>query len=175
MSGPTSTPAAPGSINGPGALEGDREFATVTFRRVLRHPIENVWSAITEPEQVAVWFLAKVQRTSEPGGDLVMEHPNGVRATGRVLEWDPPRAYEYEWNLPPGPDRPLGEASVVRWELDRTEEGTLLVLTHRRLSRPTAEVFSRGLKVLLDRLTAQLDGTPLPSPPWDRPRSGAEA
>ena len=39
-------------------------------------------------------------------------------------------------------------------------------MTHRKLSRPTAEIFVRGVRVFLDRLSAQMDGTPLPEPPW---------
>jgi uncharacterized protein YndB with AHSA1/START domain len=156
----------PGSAGGPGSPETDRGKTTLTFRRVLRHPIQEVWAALTDPQQVEVWFLAKVRREESPGGRLEMEHPNGVHATGRVLEWRPPRAYEYEWNLPAGPNRPGGENSIVRWELTPTEEGTLLVMTHRQLSRPLAEVFGRGFRVFLDRLAAHLDGTALPDPPW---------
>jgi uncharacterized protein YndB with AHSA1/START domain len=140
--------------------------ATIVFRRLLAHPIQDVWEAITEPSQIEVWFLAKVTRETSQGGNLVMEHPNGVRATGRVLEWQPPRMYEHEWNLTPGPNRPDGEFSIVRWELTPAEGGTLLVLTHRKLTRPTAEVFARGLRVFLDRLSAHLGGAPMPDPPW---------
>jgi uncharacterized protein YndB with AHSA1/START domain len=158
--------SAPGSVGGPGLLQVDRERASVVFRRWLRHPIEEVWAAVTDPKQIEVWFMAKVRRDDSPGGSLEMDHPNGVRATGRVLEWRPPRVYEYEWNLPAGPNRPEGEASIVRWELSPADEGTLLVLSHRRLTRPTAEVFARGLRVFLDRLSAHLDGGALPHPPW---------
>ncbi len=144
----------------------DRGKASVVFRRLLRHPIQDVWAAITEPRKVEIWFMTKVTGRFSPGGRLDMEHPNGVHATGRVLEWHPPRTYEYEWDLPPGPNHPEAEASIVRWELTPTGEGTLLVLTHRKLGRPTAEVFVRGLAVFLDRLSAHLDGVPLPHPPW---------
>jgi uncharacterized protein YndB with AHSA1/START domain len=163
--GPTPS-EGPGSEGGPGLLQVDREKANIVFRRLLRHPIEDVWSAVTDPKKVEVWFMAKVVREDSPGGRLAMEHPNGVQATGRVLEWRPPRVYEYEWNLPSGPNQPKGEASIVRWELSTIEGGTLLVLTHRQLSRPTAEIFVRGLRVFLDRLSAHLDGAPLPNPPW---------
>jgi uncharacterized protein YndB with AHSA1/START domain len=166
MSGEAIRGDGPGSPGGPGLLEVDGERATVVFRRVLRHPIQDVWEAITDPDKVEAWFMAKVRRENAPLGRLEMEHANGVRATGRVLEWRPPRAYEYEWNLPPGQYQPQGEASIVRWDLTPTEEGTLLVLTHRKLSRSTAETFVRGLNVLLERLSAQLDGSPLPAPPW---------
>ena len=157
---------APGSIGGPGLLEVGEEKASMTFRRQLRHPIEAVRAAITDQKQLERWFVAKVRRQDAPGGALEMEQPNGVLATGRVLEWNPPRAYEHEWNLPPGPGHPGGEASIVRWELSPREGGTLLVITHRRLSRPTEETFVRGFKVFLDRLSAQLDGTPLHEVPW---------
>lgn len=162
----------PGSVGGPGLLEIDRERASVVFRRLLRHPIEEVWAAVTEPAQVEAWFMAKVRREDAPGGRLEMQHPNGTHAKGRVLEWRPPHTYEYEWNLPAGPTRPEGEASIVRWELSPTRDGTLLVLSHRKLTRATAEVFVRGLSVFLDRLAAHLDGMALPDPPW---RSGGAA
>jgi uncharacterized protein YndB with AHSA1/START domain len=136
------------------------------FRRLLHHPIEDVWIAITAPKHLEAWSMAKVRREDAPGGRLEMEYANGIRPTGRVLEWQPPRIYEYEWNLAPGPNLPNGEASIVRWELTPSEGGTLLVLTQRRLSRPTAETFVRGLSVFLDRLSAHMDGAPLPLPPW---------
>lgn len=161
-----SSASVPGEVGGPGLLRGDGEEASVVFRRLLRHSVEEVWAAVTNPERIEVWFMAKVTRVDAPGGELVMEHPGGVRATGRVLEWRPPRTYEYEWNLPPGPNMPKGESSIVRWELSPTEGGTLLVLTHRKLTRRTAETFARGLKIFLDRLSAQLDGGDLPFPPW---------
>jgi uncharacterized protein YndB with AHSA1/START domain len=155
-----------GSVGGPGLLKNDGPKASLLFRRLLHHPIQDVWEAITDPDQVGSWAMVKLTREDPPGGRLEMQYPNQLRATGRVLEWRPPRTYEYEWNVPPGPNQPEGETSIVRWELSPTHEGTLLVLTHRRLTRPTAAVFSRGLKVFLDRLSAQMDGTPLPDPPW---------
>jgi uncharacterized protein YndB with AHSA1/START domain len=156
----------PGGVGGPGRLRFEGETATIVFRRQLRHSIQDVWAAITEPAQIEAWLMAKVEREDSRGGRLEMEHPNGVRATGRVLEWLPPRIYEYEWNLAPSPNNPSGEASIVRWELSPSEGGTLLVLTHQKLTRPTAAIFVRGLKTFLDRLSAQLDGTALPPPPW---------
>jgi len=161
-----SSGANTGSVGGSGRLERDGEKASVVFRRLLRHPINDVWAAITDPVQLESWGMVRVTREEAQGGRVEMAYANGVHATGRVLEWSPPRVYEYEWNLPPGPNLPDGEASVVRWELSPVEEGTLVVLTHRRLSRQTAEVFVRGLTAFLARLAAFMDGTPMPDPPW---------
>ncbi len=170
------TPARGGADKGaPGTLEAEGDGACLTFRRWLGHPVEVVWEAITEPRAISKWFMAEVRREPGVGGRLEMEHPNGVHATGRVLEWRPPSAYEYEWNLPPSPGQPGGERSIVRWELSPSGAGTLLIMTHRRLSRPTAEIFVRGMRVLLDRLAAQLDGTELPAPPWVRPAANSSA
>jgi uncharacterized protein YndB with AHSA1/START domain len=155
-----------GSVGGPGLFQTEGGKASILFRRWLRHPIQDVWEAITDPEQVEAWFMVKMAARPSPGGSVEMEHPYGIRATGRVLEWRPPRAYEYEWNVAPGPNTPEGESSVVRWELTPSEGGTLLVLTHRKLSRATARTFVRGFGDFLDRLSAQLDGRPLPYPPW---------
>jgi uncharacterized protein YndB with AHSA1/START domain len=174
MSPATPRPGAPGSIGGPGLLEVRPEGARVVFQRLLHHPIEDVWAAITDPEQLAQWFLTKVTR--EPStGRLTMQHANGVHAAGRVLEWAPPLVYEYEWIVDPRPEFPQGENATVRWELSSLPEGTLLVLTHQRLTRHAAGVLVRGAKVLLDRLSAQMDGTPLPEPPWLAPARGLQS
>jgi uncharacterized protein YndB with AHSA1/START domain len=166
VSAPPSPGAPAGAVGGPGLLEVEGPRGSVLFRRVFRHPIEDVWDAITDPKQVEAWFMARVDRDSAPGGRLTMEHPGGIHAAGRVLAWNPPRTYEYEWNLPPRPNLPEGESSIVRWELSPTEHGTLVVLSHRLLTRPTAERFSRGLSLFLERLAAHLDGAPMPTPPW---------
>jgi uncharacterized protein YndB with AHSA1/START domain len=157
----------------PGEVRVEGELATLVFRRTLRHPPEAVWSAITDPEQIRRWFMTETRSDRRKGGSLEMvTGPYGVRAVGRILEWDPPRVYEHEWNSPPREYFPSGEASVVRWELTPAPEGTLLVLTHRKLSPATATVFSRGLRVFLDRLAAQLDGVPLPDSPLTAPQPG---
>ncbi len=167
-----SAPSRAGEVGGPGLLGVEEGKASIVFRRLFRHPIHDVWRAVTDPKKLEVWFMTKVTREESIGGRLDMVHPNGVHATGQVLEWRPPHVYEYEWNLPVGPNQPEGEASIVRWELASTGEGTLLVLTHRKLSRPTAQVFVRGFATFLDRLSASLDGAPLPNPPW-APRDAA--
>ena len=39
-----------------GFIDVDGGFATVTFKRRLAHPIEEVWAAITDPNQRRDWF-----------------------------------------------------------------------------------------------------------------------
>jgi uncharacterized protein YndB with AHSA1/START domain len=152
---------APASPSGQVLIDG--EVATLAFERELPHPPERVWAALTDPEELHRWFMTTATIDGREGGRVEMV--SGVARfhwTGRILAWDPPRLYEYEWNADPRPELPRGEQSVVRWELSPTEGGTRLKLTHRRLTRPTALGFAPGTHAFLDRLSAQLDGTKLP-------------
>jgi len=149
------------------SLEPDGERATLVLRRFLRHSPEVVWKAITDPEQIRQWNMSTVVVEGRPEGrvDYVVGD-SWVHATGRILTWDPPRVYEHEWNVRGGEGRLRSdERTVVRWELSPQPGGTLLVLTHRGLTRRVAEVFQHGLPGFLDRLEALVDGRPLPD--WD--------
>jgi uncharacterized protein YndB with AHSA1/START domain len=147
-------------------VQGDR--AILVLRRFLRHPPTVVWRAITEPEQIRQWYLTAAVVEGRPSGKVdLVTGGSWVHATGRILTWDPPRVYEHEWNVTKEESTlRVEEQSVVRWELSPREGGTLLVLTHRGLTRKTADVFQHGLPAFLDRLEAQLDGRRLPD--WER-------
>jgi uncharacterized protein YndB with AHSA1/START domain len=143
-----------------------RALATLVVRRFVHHAPTVVWRALTDPTEVRQWFLTEAKVDGREGGRIDLTTGSyRMHATGRVLSWDPPRVYEYEWNVAPRPSLPEGERSVVRWELRPTEGGTLLTLTHRNLTERTAGVFRLGMEAFLDRLEAQLDGLPLPD--WD--------
>ena len=51
---------------------------------------------------------------------------------------------------------------MIRWELVREGDDTLLKLTHRDLPRQTAHNFAPGAHAILDRLEAFLNETSLP-------------
>lgn len=151
----------------PSSEESGGDRGTVVLRRFLRHPPARVWKALTDPDSVRQWFLTTARIDGRKGGrvDLVTG-PSQVHATGRILAWEPPRLYEYQWNVAPKDDRQYGgERTVVRWELTPRDGGTLLVLTHRDLTKNAARVFNLGMQAFLDRLEAQLDSRPLPD--WE--------
>lgn len=154
--------ATPKSKTGRVAIDGDH--ATLTFERILRHPPAEVWAAIIQPEALASWYMAKATIEGRVGGTVDMHTgPSQFHVTGRVLVWDPPRAFEHEWCVARRPELPEGEEAIIRWELEPVREGTRLTLTHRRLTKPTALGFAPGTHALLDRLEAHLDRTPLPA------------
>lgn len=137
--------------------------ATLAFRRFLPHPPQRVWKALTDPADLRQWFLTEAEVEHRVGGkvDLVTS-TSRVHGTGRVLAWDPPQLYEYEWNVAPTSLLPDGERTVVRWELAATAGGTMLSLTHRNLTAKTGRLYHGGMRSFLDRLAALLAGVPLP-------------
>jgi uncharacterized protein YndB with AHSA1/START domain len=145
-----------------GTVTFDGDYATMRFERRLRHPIDVVWEALTESEHLARWYMTKANIEARAGGRIeYWSGPAQLHVTGRILTWDPPRVFEHEWNLEPLAQLPTGERSVVRWELEPDGEGTILRVTHRRLTRRTAIGFAPGVHAFLDRLEDQLDGAPL--------------
>ncbi|MCI4366647.1 MAG: SRPBCC family protein [Thermoplasmata archaeon] len=146
-----------------GSLRVDGERATLVFRRRLSHPPEVVWKAITDPEEISRWHLTDASIDGRVGGSVRLNRESQhFEVTGKVLTWDPPRVFEHEWSVAPGPFSPAREESIIRWELRRDGAGTFLTLSHRNLTRRFASVYIAGTHAFLDRLSAQLDGRPLP-------------
>lgn len=145
-----------------GTVTFEGEYATITFERSIRHPIRVVWEALTESEHLARWYMTRARLDAREGGNIdYRSGPAQYHVTGKILVWQPPRVFEHEWNVEPRRELPKGEKSIVRWELTPDGEGTLLRLTHKRLTRQTAVGFSSGIHAFLDRLENELDGVPL--------------
>jgi hypothetical protein len=93
--------------------------------------------------------------------------PAQFQVKGKILTWQPPRVFEYEWKVSPVPEMPRGEDAIFRYELTQQEGSTLLTITYRHITKQTAYGFAPGTHVLLDRLrsstkqriTSRLDDT----------------
>jgi uncharacterized protein YndB with AHSA1/START domain len=153
-----------------GLLDGSR-YGTVheradgyqlRFERQLRHPVEKVWEALTDPAQVAQW-LAPGEFDLTLGGriHLVFTDGDGV-ISGRVTALAPPRLLEFTWA---DQDNDFG---IVRWELAADAGGTRLVLTHTvpETARDSGLSMLAGWHSLLEKLTALLDGRPFGRDRW---------
>jgi uncharacterized protein YndB with AHSA1/START domain len=154
------SPDAPGET-GSVVIEGER--ATLIFRRRVFHPPEAVWKALTDPAELSSWYMSDAVIDGRQGGSVDLHAgPSRLHVTGRILTWDPPRVFEHEWRVAPRPELPSGEEAIIRWELHRDGEGTMLRLEHRNLNRETALGFAPGTHAFLDRLGAYLSRQPLP-------------
>ncbi len=146
-----------------GRVTVEGEYATLSFERRLPHPPEVVWEAITEPVQLAKWYMTKARIDGRVGGSIdFWSGPSQFHVTGSILVWDPPHVFEHEWNVEPRRELPTGERAVIRWELVQEGDETVLKLNHRHLTRQTSLGFAPGTHAFLDRLEAHLNKTSLP-------------
>ena len=93
-------------------FEQHGEDLDLRFERLYPRPVETVWSALTEPEQLKDWMgAARVEPHAGGRIDLMI---GGVQPmTGRILIWDPPRTLEFSWS------NADTQNSVVRYKLIR--------------------------------------------------------
>jgi uncharacterized protein YndB with AHSA1/START domain len=107
-----------------GTIEQVAGGYVLRFERQLKHSVEKVWAALTQPERIADW-LAQAEIELVPGGKLMLQFENtGSVILGQVKRVEPPHLFEYIWNSP------QAEGSVVRWELHPEGNGCRLVMTH---------------------------------------------
>ena len=86
-----------------GTVTPEGDYATIVFQRVLRHPPEAVWSAITDPEELKEWRAAK-ERLG-PGFDHA----------GHAAAWADYNA-RVQAALPLDPDSDATRAIVAEWD-----------------------------------------------------------
>jgi uncharacterized protein YndB with AHSA1/START domain len=128
---------------------------TLRFERRLPHPVERVWQAITEADELQHWFPSQVQADLRVGGAMTFTFvghtlPDGSNTMpGEVTELDPPRVFAFRW----------GEDDL-RFELEPLDrdEGCAMRLTVRLGTRDKAARDAAGWHVCLDRLEQRLGG-----------------
>jgi uncharacterized protein YndB with AHSA1/START domain len=70
----------------------------VRFVRSYPHPVERVWAALTDPEELGHWFPSSVRMEQRAGGRVTFDgDPHAAPTTGTVLVFDPPRRLAYTW------------------------------------------------------------------------------
>lgn len=103
----------------------------IVIETELPIPHEQVWTALTTPEAVSIWWGAYVQLTPGQGGAFreqwVNDSGRSVTTTGRIVRWDPPSCLEFTWA-----DDDWSVETRVRMTLETGNRGnrTLLRLVH---------------------------------------------
>jgi len=113
------------------------------FERHLDHAIERVWRAVTEPDELARWFVSEVSWKPEAG-----EVFEALGETGRITALEPPRLIAWSWGV-----------ERFSFELTPDGDGCLLVFTH--VFNPQLGPGSQhaaGWETYLNRLDAHLAG-----------------
>jgi uncharacterized protein YndB with AHSA1/START domain len=116
----------------------------LVFERRLDHPIERVWRAVTEPAELARWFVV----TEVPWTPAAGEEFEAAGETGRITALEPPRLLAWTW----GSER-------YSFELTPEGDGCVLVFTH--VYNPELGPgwqHAAGWETYLNRLDAHLAG-----------------
>jgi uncharacterized protein YndB with AHSA1/START domain len=117
------------------------------FVRKLPHPVNKVWTAITEPEHLKAWFPDQiVVKEWKPGAALKFITQYGD-FDGEVLTVQPPRLLELRWGT-----------DFLRFELAPDGEGSVLTLIDRIDQRGKAARDAAGWDVHLEKLVDHLAG-----------------
>ncbi len=140
----------------------------IHFERRIPHPIERVWAALTEPEQLIGWWgEASVELVD--GGAFTLRWLNSedddttAVMLARITRIDPPHLLETQgsWEAEHGEDKDSLEAGL-RWELEADGEATVLRFTN---TVPTGDLppaarlrNAAGWHFHLDALASTLDG-----------------
>jgi uncharacterized protein YndB with AHSA1/START domain len=118
---------------------GDGRY-TLSYERLLNHPVERVWAALTEPEELIGW-LAEAELDLVEGGSISLTWQNVITSeqverydikgledkdlsertpvTGTITRVERPRLLEYETD----------SFGIMRWELREQDGGCLLTFS----------------------------------------------
>jgi uncharacterized protein YndB with AHSA1/START domain len=129
------------------------------YDRRLRHPVEKVWAALTDPARVEEW-LARAEVELAEGGRVRLEWLNGdAVAEGRVTRLEPPHTIEFDTDI----------HGRLLWELQPDGDGTRLTLTvTAELPDDHLASVRAGWHSHLDFLEEALDGRPVDWPNWPK-------
>jgi uncharacterized protein YndB with AHSA1/START domain len=140
------------------AFTRDGDQAQAVMERVVEHPPERVWAALTDPAFLPQWLAAGTIEARTGGVARLDFGDSGVVIDSQVGEVAPGRVLEYSWSSPGEPQRPL------RWSLEPIDGWTRLTLT---LRQPASEDIGRscaGWEAHLEMLAAALEGVPIKFP-----------
>ena len=133
-----------GSADGKGVVRMEDRFDT---------DIEDVWSALTEPERLARW-LGEVEGDLRLGGEYRFHFAaSGAEGTGRVEACEPPQHLLRATRASEPSD-----AQIIEATLTADGDQTILVLEQRGMPLDLLAAYGAGIQVHVEDLAAHLAG-----------------
>ena len=84
---------------------------------IVPAPVEEVWSALTEPSRLEEWFANDVELELEPGGEGTFRWDDGEERHAVVEEVVPERRFAFTW-----------DESRVQIDLVEVDDGTRVLV-----------------------------------------------
>jgi uncharacterized protein YndB with AHSA1/START domain len=138
------------------------------FERHLPHPIERVWAALTDPDELIGW-LARAEVDLVEGGRIELhwlntdEQGNSAVARGTLTRVEPPRLLEYDTDI----------HGLLRWELRENGDGCVLTFTNvTPAPEDNLPLVLAGWHIHLDHLADALRGHLVDWPRWNDDQMG---
>ena len=127
-------------------------------------PLDDVYRAITAPEELAGWWTIDTQGESEVGGKLSFRFGDVGGFDMEVVELDPKG--RVRWTVIGGPEEWIG--TEVDWHLTQSNEYTIILFEHRGWREPVEFMYHCSTKwatflMSLKELVETGAGRPAPS------------
>lgn len=117
--------------------------------RHLDHDAGRVWRALTDPDELAVWYPTRVEIDPVPGGRITFAFPEGQPFAGEVLVAQPPESLVF-----------TTREDVLHWTLNADGEGTRLTLDNHVAEPPHSPYTAAGFDISFGQLATLLDAGP---------------
>lgn len=115
---------------------------------VIRATPDIVFRFFTDDARWAAWWGAGSTVDARPGGRVYIRHPNGIEASGEVLELAGPERFVFTYGFESGKPIPPG-SSRVTIRLAPHPEGTRLTLEHELADRAARDEHVQGWRYQL--------------------------
>ena len=142
-----------GSVRILGSLASADGFGIVRMEERFDTGIDEVWSALTEPERLARWY-GEIEGELRIGGTYrARVETSGWEGTGRVEQCEPPRRFAVV-------SKGRSEANEKSTEVRLTGDGdqTALVVEQRGLPLDLLWAYAAGLQIHVEDLAAHIAG-----------------
>jgi uncharacterized protein YndB with AHSA1/START domain len=136
-----------------GSLGSADGFGVVRVEDRLDAGIEDVWSALTEPEHLARWYGEIEGELRVGGGYHARLHASGWEGTGRVEECEPARRFRV---VSKEPDEPNDDSTEVTLSGDGNQ--TVLIVEQRGLPLDLLWAYGAGLQIHVEDLAEHIAG-----------------
>jgi uncharacterized protein YndB with AHSA1/START domain len=112
----------------------------------LRSPVARVWRALTDFGEFGEWFRVRLEGPFVPGqtvrGHVIYPGYEHLRFEAVVQTIEPEKVFSFTWHPSPADsqaDYSTEPPTLVEFRLERTANGTLLVVTETGFDRLPAE------------------------------------
>lgn len=120
----------------------------------IKAPVSRVWRAITDHREFGEWFRVKLDGPFVPGqhstGHITYPGYEHLKWEAVVQKMEPEHYFSFTWHpygIDPKVDYSKEEPTLVEFRLEKTANGTLLLLTESRFDKIPAHRRAEAFKM----------------------------